>query len=140
MYYTYNATFCHSYHHPHLKQQTQDQRQVSKEEAFELAKKYGFYAYIECSAVTGENVDKTFLACLDAAWLYLRVEQDLRKTHWGFSAKTKQQARTRAYASYENEINRDTKTEVIEAAHLKAKAKFVVALQKSRVFVDTLRY
>ena len=57
------------------KKDMEEKRVISKEEGSEIAKKYNFFEFIECSSKTGENVEEIFYTIsrkmLDSA-LYLK--------------------------------------------------------------------
>ena len=57
------------------KKDMEDKRVISNEEGSEIAKKYNFFEFIECSSKTGENVEEIFYTIsrkmLDSA-LYLK--------------------------------------------------------------------
>ena len=42
------------------KKDMEEKRVISKEEGSEIAKKYNFFEFIECSSKTGENVEEIF--------------------------------------------------------------------------------
>ncbi|KAL6048689.1 Ras-related C3 botulinum toxin substrate 2, variant 3 [Balamuthia mandrillaris] len=60
------------------KSDRKDERQVSKKDALACAKHIKAYAYVECSTVTGANLQNVVIACVDGVMEMLPIEKAQR--------------------------------------------------------------